>query len=228
MDFQVHRWGAFPCLLWGMPTHTLTTEPRPLDDLRPHPSNPRNGDTEAIAASLQENGQYRPIVTTTDGTILAGNHTYMAALELGWGEIACVTLDVDPHSAEAHRIMLADNRTADLGNYDEGLLLALLTPLAEDGALLGTGFDEDALETLLRLQRPVGEEAWAAALGEAGGTEPEHTTMTVTLTYDQHETLLAAVERACEDGAQKGQTNPNRVGNAVAFMAAAYLQGRDG
>jgi hypothetical protein len=119
--------------------------------LRPHPRNARNGDIDAIAESLRVNGQYRPIVLAADGTILAGNHTYMAAMSLGWEQIAAVRVDVDPESPDALRIMLADNRTADLGNYDDGLLAQLLTDLDDATGLLGSGYTDDDLADLLTL-----------------------------------------------------------------------------
>ena len=103
----------------------------------------------AIAESLRVNGQYRPIVIAQDGTILAGNHTYMAAMEIGWDTIAAVRLDLHPESVEARRIMLADNRTADLGNYDTGLLIDLLQGLDATDGLIGTGYTEDDLLHLI-------------------------------------------------------------------------------
>lgn len=126
--------------------HDLTTTPTPIDTLTPHPRNARNGDTDVIVESLQANGQYRPIVVARGGVILAGNHTYAAAMELGWDTIAAVHLDLDPASPEAIRIMLADNRTADMGRYDEALLLDLLRAL--DGDLEGTGYSDDDLNHL--------------------------------------------------------------------------------
>jgi len=127
------------------PTHNLTTHTTNIHTLHPHPANPRNGDTDAIAESLTTNGQYRPIVATTDGTILAGNHTYAAALELGWDTLATVTVDVDPYSPAAIRIMLADNRTADLGRYDDPQLHKLLADLE---TLEGTGYTTNDLDIL--------------------------------------------------------------------------------
>lgn len=126
-------------------THTLVTEQVSITDLRPHPANPRNGDVETIMDSLRVNDQYRPIVTARDGTILAGNHTYAAAMELGWQTLAVVRLDLDPGSKEARRIMLADNRTSDLGRYDDALLLELLDNL---DTLDGTGYDPHDLDVL--------------------------------------------------------------------------------
>lgn len=132
-----------------MPRHDLTSALIDIDALRPHPRNARNGDVDAIAESLRVNGQYRPIVIAADGTILAGNHTYMAAMSIGWDVIAAVRIDIDPDGPEARRIMLADNRTADLGNYDRGLLADLLTDLNLEVGLIGTGYTDDDLIRLL-------------------------------------------------------------------------------
>ena len=61
----------------------------PIDSLRPFQKNPRRGDLMAIRASLEAHGQYRPIVVRAGSQeILAGNHTWQAAKELGWEEIA--------------------------------------------------------------------------------------------------------------------------------------------
>jgi hypothetical protein len=120
----------------------------PLSSLHPSERNPRIGVIPAIAESLATNGQYRPIVVRADGEILAGNHTWKAAASLGWTEIAVVRVDVTDE--QAARIMLADNRTADLGGYDDAALLALLQEVQEvDLALTGTGYSPDDLELLL-------------------------------------------------------------------------------
>lgn len=123
-----------------------------LDQLRPRKGNPRRGNIDAIAESLERNGQYRPVVVNKPtGEILAGNHTYAAAKRLGWTHIAATFVDVDEDHAA--RIVLADNRTADLGDYDDTLLLDMLKDL--DGDLLGTGYNQDDADAL-------------AALGSAG------------------------------------------------------------
>jgi len=147
MERQTHPLGTYTHPM-TTPTHTLTTHHTDITTLHPHPNNPRNGNTDAIADSLTTNGQYKPIVTTKDGTILAGNHTYAAAMELGWSHIDAVVLDLDPDSEQAQRIMLADNRTSDLARYDDGLLLQLLDTLPDP--TVGTGFDTWALEALAR------------------------------------------------------------------------------
>lgn len=124
-----------------------------LEELQPHPRNPRHGDVKVIAESLRVNGQYRPIVVSSDDVILAGNHTYRAALSLGWSTIAVVRVPFHSDSAEAARIMVADNRASDLGTYDDAALLELLQELTEEtaDALSGTGYSDEDLEQLARL-----------------------------------------------------------------------------
>lgn len=129
--------------------NTLTTEYVSVAALIPHPDNPRRGKVEPIKESLETTGQYRPIVVSrSTGHVLAGNHTLKAAISLGWGEIAVNYLDgLTP--AQERRIMLADNRTADMGTYDDEALLAALQAYMEDeDDLIGTGYDLDDLETL--------------------------------------------------------------------------------
>jgi len=125
----------------------------PTADLRLYHRNPRIGNTSRIADSLRINGQYKPVVvnrgthTGRPNEVLAGNHTLKAARDLGWDTIAAVTIDVDDD--QAARIVAADNRTSDLGSYDDRLLLELLTDLPN---LDGTGYDPgdiDALEAIL-------------------------------------------------------------------------------
>lgn len=115
--------------------------------LKPYSRNPRRGDVDAIAASLLAHGQYRPIIARAGGEVLAGNHTLLAARQLGWSRIAAVVLDVDDD--QALRIVLADNRTSDLGTYDNELLIELLAELDVGlTGLAGTGWAAEDLAAL--------------------------------------------------------------------------------
>lgn len=109
-----------------------------LEVLTPHPENPRVGDIDAIAESLQENQQYAPLVVQkSTGYVLAGNHRLLAAQQLGWETIDVVYIDVDDE--HALRILLADNRTAERGTFDDAQLAAQLAAIRD---LKGTGYDE--------------------------------------------------------------------------------------
>lgn len=119
-----------------------------LKELRPHPRNPRRGDIDVIARSIEVNGFYGAVVAQrSTGHILAGNHRYLAAQKEKAKEIPVIWLDVDDD--EAHRIMLADNRTSDIGGYDEAALADLLRDVNASLSLDGTGYAEADLDALL-------------------------------------------------------------------------------
>jgi ParB-like chromosome segregation protein Spo0J len=119
--------------------------------VKPHPKNVRQGDIGAIVTSLQAHGQYRPIVVQKKTNyILAGNHTFHAAKQLGWKEIAATF--VDCNADEALRILLADNKANDLASYDDVALLDLLRELtSSDDGLNGTLFTGDDIDDLAKM-----------------------------------------------------------------------------
>lgn len=132
-----------------------------------HNRNPRRGDVDAIAGSLRANGQYKPIVVNR-GTytgrpmeVLAGNHTLMAVRNLAeeypsddrWQQVDCWVIDVDEDRAV--RIVAADNRTSELGTFDDRLLAELLAELDD---LEGTGYDPQDLDDLANMLASEGED----------------------------------------------------------------------
>ena len=138
-------------------------KPEPVDSLILHPRNPRVGDIDAIVDSLDQHGQYRPIVANKrNSRVLAGNHTLMAARRLGWSEIQVAWVDIDED--EEVRILLADNRTSDLGHYDTSALDSLLRELKESElGLSGTGYDDAEIDNLLQsLEADLDEEVEGA------------------------------------------------------------------
>lgn len=125
------------------------SELAPIDAVRPHPRNPRQGDTGAIHESITTNGFYGAVIAQkSTGFILAGNHRHQAAVQAGAVEIPVTWVDVDDD--HALRILLADNRTNDLASYDDAALAEILKDIHEaHGTLAGTGYDGDALDDLL-------------------------------------------------------------------------------
>ena len=122
----------------------------PINQLTLLPGNPRRGDVDAVKASLERFGQRKPIVVRkSDRVVIAGNHTLQAAQALGWSEIAVVWVDDDDAMSKA--FALADNRTAELGDYDEEALAALIGEVgALDPELLeATGWDSKSVSELL-------------------------------------------------------------------------------
>lgn len=106
------------------------------DPLKEHPDNPRRGDEEVIEESIRINGWYGAVTAQkSTGYILAGNHRYRVAKEMGATEIPVIWRNVDDETAL--KILLVDNKSADMGGYDESTLEALLENL---DSLDGTGY----------------------------------------------------------------------------------------
>jgi ParB-like chromosome segregation protein Spo0J len=127
---------------------SLRSLAHPIEKLKPLPGNPRKGDVEAVAKSYSRFGQRKPIVATKKGIVIAGNHQLAAATKLGWTEIAVVFVDDDEITAKAYA--LADNRTSDLGSYDDEALYEMLNDISVDPELLlDTGYSQVTLENLL-------------------------------------------------------------------------------
>lgn len=129
-------------------THQIAAEllplATPIGDLKPLPGNPRKGDVTAVARSYEKFGQLKPIVAKSDGTVVGGNHQLAAAKQLGWTHIAVTRFAGDDITAKA--FALADNRTAELGSYDTGLLAELISEVGQHDADLLTAAGYDAAD----------------------------------------------------------------------------------
>lgn len=123
---------------------------RPIEELQPHPENPRRGDVALVRESLNQFGQLKPIITDRDNVdvIVAGNHTWHAARSLGWTHVAAI--EMWSEAFEGERYLLMDNRTSDNSSYDREELLALLNQYEGD-QLERTGFTPEERE-LLRME----------------------------------------------------------------------------
>ena len=120
----------------------------PIASVTLHPRNPRRGDVAAVTESLRRFGQQKPIVVQAGtGDVVAGNHLLRAARALGWVEIAANVQAMD--DAEATAFMLADNRTSDLGVYDDALLAEILAEQATGDNLWATGYGVDDVAAIL-------------------------------------------------------------------------------
>lgn len=115
---------------------------------------------EAIKSSLERFGQRKPLVVW-NGTVIAGNGTLQAAHELGWNKIVVTYAPEDWSEDEAKAFAVADNRTAELAQWDADSLAAQLLQfpeelrtsagfLAEDIEALGEAWESDmaAMESI--------------------------------------------------------------------------------
>lgn len=119
-----------------------------ISQLLPHPENPNNGDVAAIVVSLKDFDQYRPIVVQRSTMfIIAGNHTYFGALELGWKKMLVNFVNCDDDVAL--QILLVDNNIARKARMDDGQLAKVLAHLSERGKLAPTSYNSEDLNGLL-------------------------------------------------------------------------------
>ena len=105
-------------------------------ELTPDPNNARQHDDKnlkAIMGSLKEFGQRKPIVITEAGVIVAGNGTVEAAKRLGWLDIEVVRVPSDWTDAQVKAFAIADNRTAELANWNQEVLTSQLLELEAEG-----------------------------------------------------------------------------------------------
>lgn len=120
----------------------------PITHVKQYENNVNSGDVDAVVESIRASGFYGAVIAQQGtGTLIAGHTRYAALLDLGATEIPVLWVQVD--DVAAARIRLADNRTTRLGRDDPALLLEELEALRRsDLELIGTGYDNDYLETL--------------------------------------------------------------------------------
>lgn len=140
-------------------TRTKTTKTK-LTALRPDPKNARRHDDrnrEAIRKSLDRFGPGRSIVVDGDNTIRAGNGTVAEALDAGFDEVLVVepgpkqlvaVKRQDWSEEEARAYAIADNRTAELADWDPAQLDEVLRSIGEVD-LEDMGWDEKELVSFL-------------------------------------------------------------------------------
>jgi len=123
----------------------LRIETVQIESLKFDPTNARKHDgknLEAISGSLKLFGQRKPIVVTPDNIVVAGNGTLEAAKSLGWTEIAIARTPVGWTWDQIKAFALADNRTAELAEWDSAVLADQLIELDANGwALEEFGFE---------------------------------------------------------------------------------------
>jgi ParB-like chromosome segregation protein Spo0J len=189
-----------------------------VESLSFDPNNARKHSEEnlqAIAGSLDQFGQRKPIVVTADNVVVAGNGTLEAARSLRWSKIDVVRVPADWSADEVKAFALADNRTAELAEWDIGILSEQLGELEIAGwDLSEIGFEKIEVSSVEDL-----ENAFDALTKDKGDIEQ----ITFTLHRDQAETVRQAVEEAKSLGDFVDTQNPNKNGNAIARVAEMFL-----
>ena len=136
----------------------MHVEMRNLADIKPYPHNPRRNDhaVEAVAASIRAFGFRQPLVLDEDSVIVVGSTRYKAAQRLGLPEVPVhVATGLTPAQVKAYRI--ADNKTGEIADWDDELLVREIVQLQEmDFDLNLVGFSPQELQDLFHTEVEAG------------------------------------------------------------------------
>jgi hypothetical protein len=186
-----------------------------IGDISLDPSNVRKHsrrNLDAIKASLRKFGQQKPIVVDAKGIVLAGNGTLTAAQELGWTEIQIVRTELA--GVEATAFAIADNRTAELAEWEDSLNDVLKSLQDEGVDLVDVGYSPEDLGQFA---------ANAVGMPElASGDKQPFQQKTFTLHDEQAEDVDAAIAKAKQMGHGESGVNENSNGNGLAFVCQSF------
>ena len=124
----------------------------PVDEITPYENNPRinEGAVEQLARIIEQLGFRNPAVLNKDKVVIEGHTRLLAVKKLGWKTMPCIiATDLTPEQEQALRI--ADNKIAEIAEWDDDKLKVELAALQEAGFDLSLlAFGDDELEDLLR------------------------------------------------------------------------------
>lgn len=114
----------------------------PIDELIPYENNPRNNApaVKAVAESIKQFGFKVPIVVDKGNVIVAGHTRHQAAIMLGLDSVPVIKAD-DLSDEQVRAFRLADNKTAELAEWDDEKLNLEMAKLS-DFDMSAFGFDE--------------------------------------------------------------------------------------
>jgi len=189
-----------------------------ISELKPDPNNARTHDNknlEAIAGSLTQFGQRKPIVIDQKNIIVAGNGTFMAAKSLGWEEMQAVRVPSDWDKDKIKAFALADNRTAELADWNHDVLATTILELIEmNFDIEAIGFETSELPK---------DDEWADAFDATASEKKEIQQITFSLHNDQAATIKNALELSKSMGEFGDTGNTNTNGNAIARICELWL-----
>jgi len=143
---------AAPLRSLAVPIDSLTLDPA---NARKHPEKNLDG----IAGSLRVYGQCKPVVVRkATGVVVAGNGTLAAARALGWTHVAAAFVDMD--AATAAGFSIADNRAAELAEWDDKALSRLIAAAGPS--------NDDRLDAMLAELRDTRAPTETIAPGDGG------------------------------------------------------------
>lgn len=134
----------------------------PIDEILPHPLNPRihgRKQIRGIAQSYASFGVNNPILTDKNGQILAGHGRWEAAKLDGRTHVPVIRLE-HLNEAQALAYMLADNKLSEQSSWNDGelaLRLKELQGMKLEFDIEATGFEMPEIDVLIQSLNPADE-----------------------------------------------------------------------
>ena len=121
-----------------------------IEKLHPWEGNPRLNDQaiDAVAESIRTFGFNVPILCDQNMSIVAGHTRWKAAQKLGMEKVPIIMVEMD--DAKRRAFAIADNKTAEIADWDSPKLREVLEELrSEDIDIKSMGFSDEEIEELL-------------------------------------------------------------------------------
>lgn len=182
----------------------MQIESVPVSDLKEYEKNSRTHSDDQvakIAASVEEFGFTNPILIDESNGVIAGHGRLQAAKRINMGEVPCIRL---AHLSESQKraYVIADNKIAESGGWDDEMLKMEIMELAQDDYDLKlTGFDEAGLDSILAISEEVMEAVQKKRDHKETGHSQQDTVRQVILIYtsDEYPRVMEAMREYAEE-----------------------------
>ena len=183
---------------------SMQIESVPVSDLKEYEKNSRTHSDDQvakIAASVEEFGFTNPILIDESNGVIAGHGRLQAAKRINIGEVPCIRL---AHLSESQKraYVIADNKIAESGGWDDEMLKMEILELAQDDYDLKlTGFDEAGLDSILAISEEVMEAVQKKRDHKETGHSQQDTVRQVILIYtsDEYPRVMEAMREYAEE-----------------------------
>ena len=182
----------------------MQIESVPVSDLKEYEKNSRTHSDDQvakIAASVEEFGFTNPMLIDESNGVIAGHGRLQAAKRINMGEVPCIRL---AHLSESQKraYVIADNKIAESGGWDDEMLKMEIMELAQDDYDLKlTGFDEAGLDSILAISEEVMEAVQKKRDHKETGHSQQDTVRQVILIYtsDEYPRVMEAMREYAEE-----------------------------
>lgn len=124
----------------------------PINSITPNEKNVRvhnSTQIDALKKSFKMFGQFRPIVIDEKNVILAGHGIWEAMTVSGASECSVYQYE-NLSNAQKIKLMLADNKTQELGSFDFDKFDELIKEISAESDLDIPGFDSEVLDMIVK------------------------------------------------------------------------------